>query len=383
MAHSSSRPVSRKPHKDFPLTPRGDGRWCKRIRGKLFYFKGTADEALAEWLRVKDDLLAGRTPRPSGDGFTLRALCNHFLTSKQTLLDSREITARTFEDYHATCERLGKQFGFTRLVDDLGPADFDKLRAEIAKVWGPVRLGNEIQRTRTVFKYGFDAGLMDKPVRFGPTFKRPSKKVLRIERAKKGARMFEAADIRKLLDVASVQFKAMILLGINCGFGNSDVGHLPLSAIDSAGGWINFPRPKTGINRKCKLWQETVAALATAIELRPKAKDKANDGLAFITKYGLSWAKSTRDIPITKELRKLLDEHKLYRPGLGFYALRHTFETIGGETADQVAVDHVMGHARDDMASTYRERISDERLQAVAEHVRQWLFAKPAKGGVT
>jgi hypothetical protein len=44
--------------------------------------------------------------------------------------------------------------------------------------------------------------------------------------------------------------------------------------------------------------------------------------------------------------------------------------TIGGEAKDQVAVDHTMGHARDDMASAYRERISDERLRAVVEHVR-------------
>ena len=62
-----------------------------------------------------------------------------------------------------------------------------------------------------------------------------------------------------------------------------------------------------------------------------------------------------------------------------FGALRHTFETIGGEAKDQVAVDHIMGHARDDMASVYRERISDERLRAVTDHVRAWLFPKPEK----
>jgi hypothetical protein len=37
-----------------------------------------------------------------------------------------------------------------------------------------------------------------------------------------------------------------------------------------------------------------------------------------------------------------------------------------------------MGHARDDMASVYRERISDARLRAVADHVRKWLFAEPS-----
>ena len=57
-----------------------------------------------------------------------------------------------------------------------------------------------------------------------------------------------------------------------------------------------------------------------------------------------------------------------------FYALRHTFETIAGESRDQVAVDAIMGHSREDMASVYRERIGDDRLRAVAEHVRQWLL---------
>ena len=63
--------------------------------------------------------------------------------------------------------------------------------------------------------------------------------------------------------------------------------------------------------------------------------------------------------------------------GRGFLtALRHTFETIGGESRDQVAVDHIMGHARDDMASRYRERISDERLKAVTETIHRWLFGE-------
>ena len=58
-----------------------------------------------------------------------------------------------------------------------------------------------------------------------------------------------------------------------------------------------------------------------------------------------------------------------------FYALRHTFETIAGDARDQVAVDAIMGHAREDMSSVYRERISDDRLRAVVDHVRSWLFS--------
>jgi hypothetical protein len=74
----------------------------------------------------------------------------------------------------------------TRLVEDLASDDFEKLRAEIAKVWGPVRLANEIQRVRSVFKYGFEAGLLTAPMRFGPQFKKPSKSVLRKARPVEG-----------------------------------------------------------------------------------------------------------------------------------------------------------------------------------------------------
>jgi hypothetical protein len=41
---------------------------------------------------------------------------------------------------------------------------------------------------------------------------------------------------------------------------------------------------------------------------------------------------------------------------------------------DQPAVDHIMGHESPHMSTVYRERISDERLKAVTDHVRGWLF---------
>ena len=73
-------------------------------------------------------------------------------------------------------------------------------------------------------------------------------------------------------------------------------------------------------------------------------------------------------------MAKLLRTLGLHRKGLGFYALRHTFETIGGECRDLVAVNHIMGHVDDTTAGTYRERISDERLRAVTDAVHGWLL---------
>ncbi len=379
-----------KPYPEFPLTANGNGQWSKKIRGKVYYFGPWADPqaALNEYLDVKDDLYAGRKPRPRG-GFTILDLCNHFLAAKERQRDGGEITPRTFHDYHRVCERVLEVIDRNRLVEDLDTEDFGKLRENLAQTLGPVSLGNEISRVRVLFNFAFNDGHIDRPVRFGTVFKRPTKQVLRRERKKKGPRMFEADEIRKILEAAEGQLEAMVLLGINCGFGNHDCASLPQAAVDLKAGWIDYPRPKTGIDRRVPLWSETVKALRQALDCRPQPKNEADNGLVFITKYGQRWVRTkvstksppTEDSPgklvasdsIAQEIRKLTKTLGL-KGGRNFYALRHTFETIGGDAKDQIAVDAIMGHVREDMASLYRERISDDRLRAVVNHVRGWLF---------
>ena len=171
MAHSKSAALPKKPRPDFPLFVQGDPaqpqrlRWAKKVRGKRHYFGKCAGDpkgqaALIEWLRVKDDLLAGRTPRPKDEqGLTVAELCDRFVVSKDLKLEAGEITQRTRDEAKLTCDRLVKLWGKTRLVSDLRAEDFDGLRQRLAKRLGHTSLGNEIQRVRSVFKYGYDAAL--------------------------------------------------------------------------------------------------------------------------------------------------------------------------------------------------------------------------------
>jgi integrase len=415
-----------KPYPDFPLCAANNGYWQKKINGKVHYFTrwgrvvngriqrtqedGGWQAALELYEKQRDALYAGRTPRIDDEGLTVGGLCNQFLTGKMRLVESGEIAPRTFAEYRGTTDRLVSTLGKDRLVDDLAADDFAAIRAEAAKQWGPVRLGNEIQRVRTVFKFGYEANLIRQPVRFGPEFKKPSRKVLRKHRATNGHRLFEAAEIRAMLDAATPPVKAMILLGINCGFGNADCSSLPQSAVDLSGGWIRFPRPKTGIDRRCPLWSETVEALKAAIAERPTPKDKTDTDLVFITKYGHRWVRTTgeKHAPIDsvltefgKLLRRPRCPHcgslqadanpvkctackrkpakgqtwgKLKRAGLGFYALRHTFRTIADATKDFPAIRLIMGHADQSIDDVYREKIDDTRLTAVTKDVHTWLF---------
>jgi integrase len=172
----------------------------------------------------------------------------------------------------------------------------------------------------------------------------------------------------------------MLLLAINGGLGNSDVAKLPLSALDLKNGWCDFPRPKTGIPRRFKLWEETVASLQEWLAERPK--HNGDEESAFVTRRGGSWSKSIADNPVCKETAKLLKRLRLHRKGLSFYTMRRTFRTIASEGRDEAAADAIMGHSpgSDDMAAVYRQRIDDDRLLAVTNYVHDWLFPRPTVG---
>ncbi len=375
----------KKPYPDFPLFPHGNGQWAKKIKGKLHYFGAWSDPKAAggKYLDVKDDLQAGRIPRTTPAdtcGVTMRELANRFLTSKKIRLDTDDLSQRMFNDYFGICERILDEFGRNRLVSDLRSEDFEKLRAKFAKGVAATTLGNLIRLVRVVFKFAYDADLIDKPIKMGPGFKPPSRKTLRAARQAKPLRLFEASDLRQVIAAAPVALKAMTLLGINCGYGNTDCAKLQQSAIDFEGGLVTYPRPKTAIMRRCALWPETIAALKEAIAKRPTAKRPEFDGLAFLTRCGVPFVRpgstGVHIDSLSSEFVKLTTKLGINRENLTFYSLRHTVETIGGDAKDQPALDFIMGHAphAGDMSAVYRERLDDARLRAVTDHVRAWLW---------
>ena len=362
--------------------------------------RGNVAPAAANGAAGRDDAgssslrLAG-TPREvsiqSGADLTLRDLANAFLTAKQRRVDAGDMGLRSFSEQFATANGLLKFLGKHRLVSDLTPDDFGRLRAHLAKTRGPVALGNEIGRVRSMFKFAYEAQLIDKPVRFGPEFSKPSRKAVRVARRAAGIKMYEAAEINALLGAAKPQMRAMILLGINCGLGNTDVGQLARSNLSLRSGVLDYARSKTGISRRAILWPETIAALQGVARVRPTPRAAEDKEMVFITKGRHRWVRVTepgsrsqgRQKAVVKdavaaEFTKVLAAAGVAGDGRGFYALRHTFRTIADEVEDRRAIDLIMGHENGaDIATHYVERIDDERLRRVVEHVRAWLF-KPA-----
>ena len=388
-----------KPRSDFPLFPHASGRWAKKVRGRFVYFGKWTDDpkgkrALDLWLDQRDELLAGRKPRPNADSATVRDLANAFLNAKRALVETHEMTPRRWSDLYAVCEKLTTAFGKGRAVDDLQPDDFEKLRASFAKTHGLATLHTDLTRVRSIFNWGIAQGLIaDRS--YNKMIVRPSVTALRRDRFAKPKRIFSQPELAVLINTAPQPMRAMILLALNCGYGNTDVALLTTEHLNLDSGWADMPRPKTGAPRRMKLWRQTVAAVRDTLKQRPKTMEKALADRVFITAKGLGWEARTKrpgetadaprvgyeDNPVSKQFAKLLTACKIRRGGNGFYTLRRMFETIGGGSLDQVAVDYAMGHIprASDMSAVYRQHIDDSRLEAVATHIHRWLFPSASK----
>lgn len=303
-------------------------------------------------------------------------MSNAFLDAKQAKVEAGELWPLTWNDYKRIADLLVTQVGKTRLVPDLDPDDFARLCSRLAKRWGPHRLLKLVQYVRSLFRHAWESRLIPTPRRFGPDLGRPSKKVIRLNRARRGAQLFTPEEVRRMADAVGTPLRALILLGINCGFGNSDSGSLPLAAVDLHVGLIDYPRPKTGVARRCPLWPETVQPLLAASAEQPQPRRETDAGLVFLTVQGLPWARADDPAVITKGIRKLLDALGIHG-SRNFYTLRHTFRTVADEAKDQPAADLIIGQEIPHMSAVYRETISDDRLRAVAEHVRRRLFWGP------
>ncbi|WP_238388647.1 tyrosine-type recombinase/integrase [Roseimaritima ulvae] len=351
-------------------------------KGKRYYFEKVADDpqgtkSLDQWLEIR----AGRTPKSSGD-VLVKDICNEWLAHKQAKLDAGEIAQDTWDEYHHTCELVTGSIDKHSEAATLLPSDFAKLRATMAKRYGPTVLGKHIGQVRSLFKYGYEAGLIDRPAKFGPGFKKPPAKVMRKTRLDRGDQDFTAAEVRQLLKTRNHNWRAMILLGVQGGFGNRDVAELSIEVVDLKTGWIEYARAKTATQRRVPLWPETVEAIREVIERHPGGTDRL-----FVGRRGRDFTDSNAhgNNRISAAFRRVLTSQGFPEAGRGFYCLRRSFQTQAEECGDIIAVKHIMGHIppENDMSSRYRQRVNDARLRRAVDAVHRWLWPRPFVGEMT
>lgn len=157
-----------KPYQEFPMFPHATGQWAKKIKGKMWYF-GTWEDPNAALAKYNDwihEIQAGRDPRRSGvaqvysDTLSVSDLCNLFLERQQSRVETGTVSNRHFSDCLKSCRFVVDHFGKFMRAAALRAADFQNLRAAFPATWGPTKTGTEIQRIRSVFKWGAESGLI-------------------------------------------------------------------------------------------------------------------------------------------------------------------------------------------------------------------------------
>jgi hypothetical protein len=94
--------------------------------------------------------------------------------------------------------------------------------------------------------------------------------------------MFSACNIRTMLKKAYPNMKAVILLVINAGYGPHDCIELTPDRIRD--GFIDFVRPKTGVQRRCPLWKQTQKAIVAIADDQHVLTGRRWDRRVFVSK---------------------------------------------------------------------------------------------------
>ena len=240
----------------FPLTLHSTGQYCKKIKGKMHYFGKDKKQALERYLEQAAFLHNGKaqTFKTANGNMTLRSLCNIYLQHQQAKVASAEITIRHHADQTSCLKKFMSFIGQHRKVNEISILDLQNYKRKLKRNYNSAhRINLSISIMKTMFHWARKNDVLD----YIPNIDTVS----RVKIMNKQRHVFTSEEIHRLFDSADVQMKAMIWLGLNCGFGCTDCAELKWSDLDLVNGRVKLTRGKTGVSRDLPLWPETIQSL--------------------------------------------------------------------------------------------------------------------------
>jgi integrase len=167
--------------------------------------------------------------------------------------------------------------------------------------------------------------------------------------------------------------RAMLLLGLNCGFGPKDIEDLRWEHVSTKR--ITLPRSKTGVVQTFSLWPESQDALgklksdrtARITRLARRGRARTDHGFVFITRFWQPWNKDS----VAREFRKLCCNAKVCC--YGFYRLRHSASTAVSLVASPHVQRRFMRHSRLQQQVTYTH-VPDAEVDVALMKAREKLL---------
>ena len=192
--------------------------------------------------------------------------------------------------------------------------------------------------------------------------------------------VFTSEEIHRLFDFADVRMRAMILLGLNCGFGCTDCGELKWSDLDLVNGRVKLARKKTAVSRDLPLWAETIESLEKIPRTGELVFSTLKDKPLIQTTYQINEDGSSKYSNInlvTSRFCKLMKKAGIEAPkGTSFYTLRRTAATVAARSGDPFAVQRLLGHANLKMATIYVQDVSRQTDRVIENSTKYVIQGK-------
>ncbi len=354
----------------FPLTRHPTGQYCKKIKGKIYYFGSDRKQALEKYLEKASELHGSvEQPISRSDDMDLQQLCESYLKFQSSKVQAGNVTAGHYNDQSLCLKKLSSFIGPSKKISEISTLDLQRYKHKLQSRY---KSANRINLHISILKAMFHWARKNDILKNIPNIDAISRcKIIHQQRA-----TFSSQQITKLLELADDKMKAMIWLGLNCGFGCTDCSQLQWKHLDFENNRVELPRGKTGISRNLPLWPETIEALK---------KIHRKGSFVFYTSRGNPFVRTVSsedengDIKyttfnaISTKFSRLIKKAQLDVPkGTGFYSLRRTAATLAARSGDPFSVQRLLGHANLQMATRYVQDVS-KQTDAVINNSRKYI----------
>lgn len=165
---------------------------------------------------------------------TLKQLCDLYLEYQYLKVQAKALTAAHHDEQIKSLKKLISFIGPSRKIDEISTLDLQSYRRKLQKEYSTAhRMNLHISIMKAMFHWATKNDVLS----FIPNIDAVSRGRI----VHKQRQIFSSDLIRQLIIVADVQMKAMIWLGINCGFGCTDCAELKWRNIDFENHRVKLP----------------------------------------------------------------------------------------------------------------------------------------------
>ena len=155
MAKTKPNSQKRKTRSDkFPLTLHPTGQYCKKIKGKLYYFGTDKKKALQHYLEQAVYLHTGKGVKPkfANGGLSLKTLCNLYLDHQESQATIGQIKLRHVYDITGLLRDFVKFIGPNRSISEISTIDVQNYCRKLIKTGkAPNTINNRIATIKAMY----------------------------------------------------------------------------------------------------------------------------------------------------------------------------------------------------------------------------------------